>query len=1025
MLPHPILASEDDKEFVVRTITNLPQILSEFFSSLEAVFIDSKGSEYQTQAGILYLTVQRQLQILCCLPKNSFHVISSKSKETKLDEELPKLLNRLSMLFLDNLIGLGPEALSWKKLCLQLAEDCAEHIDHARIVFPMWMRLSRQFLTMNSPLFIFMNVMYCVLVLSCVSIMMILASFAPPIHVGIPIGSITTVLLLSVSAIQFVNFIFSVWSLNILYTRMVELHAINYGNTTCATLKSEGHLMQNYKKQNVIIQPDVTTDNSRAVVEGQLTKEAYYTIPYGNGVGYIDSRRLDEQVVMIAYDKDFRITRWNIAAEELTGFLEEGCIGRPLSELVQCSNGTNICEELRHTVREKVIKLRLRALAMKPTLLYTAVAPILDSGGEEIGNILICTNTKDNLHEYRNYIGDYVTSEICESLSLISKRESISPQDALSLRFLHNFTENNYVQAIMDLCHEVTTDWEWTNVEQLIGKGLSMNLSRFKVVVDPLFPQTLYLSPYDAKAIGVVSTLAKGRSIVSFRVLNPTGNVFSLSVSIRTSDSDPLWDPVCVEEMLKPFLKSTLINIYFSSRSVELRFPCQVATILDDTSDISGVNLAMHLSQARAAITSTVNVVTLIKNMANQYNLSLILLKTMFVTLANVQDRADLERRLTARPCEVDVVICDSEWLCTAREILLTNDHGAIIIPIMDSEIALSYVFKFAIRMPMVGRDLLQMMIEVGKVVSEKKSAATVHEERERILTLRHDSPWTKGRLLGRGSYGAVYEATSDMTGGKMAVKMFYFSAEREDLITNLLNEIKIMCSLNHPNIVHYFYCERKDSDVSLFMELCDASLTDVILRRYPKPPNLSVVQIIKQVLAAIEYLHSRGIAHRDIKPQNILIKGDSIKLTDFGTARQGGATREVQGTFRYMAPEVYKGQSHSLPCDIWSVGCLVCELFVCPPKFMDHASLLGEMTSSSVYLEDVPPNVLFRDFIYKCIKLDPEKRSTSQELLSHPFLTSSEFSSDTEKMITIFDNEYDTNQLHPGKQCAFSISST
>ncbi|CCW70698.1 unnamed protein product [Phytomonas sp. Hart1] len=1025
MLPHPILASEDDKEFVVRTITNLPQILSKFFSSLEAVYIDCKGSEYRTQAGILYLTVQRQLQILCRIPNNSFRVINSKNKKAKLDKELPKLLNRLGMLFLDNLIGLGPEALSWKRLCLQLAEDCVEHIDHARIVFPMWMKISRELMTMNSPLFIFTNIMYCVLVFLCVCIMMIIACFTPPIRVGIPIGIITAFLLLLVSGIQFINFISSVWSLNILYTRMVELHTINYTDTMCVTPTSEEFLVPSFKKQNAVTQLDISTDNVGTTVTGKHTKGAYYTIPYCNGVGYIDSRRLDEQVVMIAYDKNFRITRWNIAAEELTGFLEKGCIGRPLSELVQCSNEKSICDELRRTPREKMIKLKLRALAMKPTLLYTAVAPILDSERKEIGNILVCTNTKDNLHEYRNYISDYATNEICESLSVISKRKSISPQDAVSLNFLHKFTENNYVQTIIELSHGVATDWEWTNVEQLIGKGLSTNLSRCKVVVDPLFPQTLYLSPFDAKAIRAVSTLIKERSVVSFRVLNPTGNVFSLSVSIRTCDSNPKWSPERVEELLRPFLKNTLVNIYFSSQNVELRFPCQIATILDDTSGISRANLAVHLSQARAAISSTVNVVTLIKNMADQYNLSLILLKTMFVTLANVQERADLECRLTARPCEVDVVICDSEWLCTAREILLTNDHGAIIIPIMDSEIALSYAFKFTICMPMVARDLLQMMIEVGKVVSEKKSAATVHEERERILTLRHDSPWTKGRLLGRGSYGAVYEATSDMTGGKMAVKMFYFSADREDLSTNLLNEIKIMCSLNHPNIVHYFYCERKDSDVSLFMELCDASLTDVILRRYPKPPKLSVIQIIKQVLAAIEYLHSRGIAHRDIKPQNILVKGEKIKLTDFGTARQGGATRGVQGTFRYMAPEVYKGQPHSLPCDIWSIGCLVCEFFACPPKFMDHASLLGEMTSPSVYLEDVPPNVLFRDFIYNCIRLDPEKRSTSQELLSHPFLTSSEYSPDPERMSTIFDEEYNTNQLYTGKQCVFSISST
>lgn len=120
-----------------------------------------------------------------------------------------------------------------------------------------------------------------------------------------------------------------------------------------------------------------------------------------------------------------------------------------------------------------------------------------------------------------------------------------------------------------------------------------------------------------------------------------------------------------------------------------------------------------------------------------------------------------------------------------------------------------------------------------------------------------------------------------------MAVKMFYFSADRESSITQLLNEIKIMCGLNHPNVVHYFHCERKDNNVNLFMELCECSLTDLIIGRQACPVQLTVVQILHQVFTAVAYLHSRGIAHRDIKPQNILLKGDCVKLTDFGTARK------------------------------------------------------------------------------------------------------------------------------------------
>lgn len=331
----------------------------------------------------------------------------------------------------------------------------------------------------------------------------------------------------------------------------------------------------------------------------------------------------------------------------------------------------------------------------------------------------------------------------------------------------------------------------------------------------------------------------------------------------------------------------------------------------------------------------------------------------------------------------------------------------------------------YVIYSPIERAALEKMMLDVARVVEEKKAAIAEREEREKILMLRQDSPWTQGKLLGRGAFGAVYEAISDLTGGKMAVKMFYFRREGEEgYISELLNEIKIMCSLNHPNIVHYFYCERKDNSVNLFMELCDMSLADYVLHRNKRAGlALKAWNVLRQVVSAVGYLHGRGIAHRDIKPQNILIKGDKIKLTDFGTSRQVKSDEEqlldTQGTFRYMAPEVYRGEAHTVKCDIWSIGCLALELFGCVPKFMEnrHATLLGEMTEV-----ELPPQVSgpLKDFAQQCVCLNPHDRPSAQMLLLHPLLSES---AEVDALPTVFDKK--ESNRHAMRQGAMSMSSS
>lgn len=894
------------------------------------------------------------------------------------------------------------------------------------------------------------------------------------------------------------------------------------------------------------------------VTHVQKTRHGFYSVPYQNTIGYVSSSFIDAQLVMIAYNENFQVVRWNSAAEALTGLLEVTCVGKPLSELIEMSGGTDVREALRSARRNTVIKVKIHALATAPVTVLTIVAPILDDTNNVLGSMLVCAIPTDNLREHRFYMQDYLRSEMLQCLSLLlSHKQYMGSVERNMITTLYSCAHEYTANRIDELAREMLSDWEWTSADQLLCFAFNREESvQHKPLVDPMFPPSICVNPLVSSLIHRVVSAARGACRVALSVLNQHGNIFSLSIVISllqtdvahpdhpaeddksflpsnkpnssdntsghcdrvldddddddslnknintqgstnkmnvndsndTSRSDsnsanagqgkaltntyikrsqmyraydsvakanskvetfspvlnahlptPLsvqpnrsdnvsitgkstaitpsgWSKHQLNKAVRSYLRKVGGFMYIYSDSVTIRLPCQVSTGIDD------VELADF---GPPLLNYTVHVVTALSNMADQHNLSLILLRTRFVSLASVQERSDLEQRLLARPCEVDVVICDYKWLSEAREVLLSN-HGALVIPLVGA-VPLGNLcdFPHAIKLPIVAREVHALMVEVGQQVGMRKHAAAARKEREEIFTLRQDSPWTRGRLLGRGSHGIVYEATTVLTGGKMAVKMFYFSADHEEGIKQLLNEIKIMCSVDHENIVHYFHCERSENNVNLFMELCDCSLADVIHSQRRRSMYLTVTQVLHHVLTAVAYLHSHGIVHRDIKPQNILLKNNVVKLTDFGTARKGNKVREVQGTFRYMAPEVYRGEPHSFSCDIWSIGCLICELYNCPPPFMSQASLLGEMTSAVPHLSEVPKNLVLRDILYKCFRLDPSHRPTANELLTHELLDpdSPVNSNGADRLVSILEKPPEGTSKF-SRQSAFSISS-
>ncbi|KAG5558214.1 hypothetical protein RHGRI_008218 [Rhododendron griersonianum] len=157
--------------------------------------------------------------------------------------------------------------------------------------------------------------------------------------------------------------------------------------------------------------------------------------------------------------------------------------------------------------------------------------------------------------------------------------------------------------------------------------------------------------------------------------------------------------------------------------------------------------------------------------------------------------------------------------------------------------------------------------------------------------------------------------------------------------------------------------------------------------------PKEQVQTIARQLLQALQYLHSNWIIHRDMKPQNILIGADSVvKLCDFGFARAMSSNtvvlRSFNGTPLYMAPELVRQQPYNRTADLWSLGVILYELFVGEPPFVANSfyTLIRHINEDPVkYPDNMSPN--FKSFLRGLLNKEPQNRLTWPSLLQHPFV--------------------------------------
>ncbi|RYP42938.1 hypothetical protein DL770_011980 [Monosporascus sp. CRB-9-2] len=250
-------------------------------------------------------------------------------------------------------------------------------------------------------------------------------------------------------------------------------------------------------------------------------------------------------------------------------------------------------------------------------------------------------------------------------------------------------------------------------------------------------------------------------------------------------------------------------------------------------------------------------------------------------------------------------------------------------------------------------------------------------------------SKYKFGRTLGAGTYGIVREA--DGPDGKVAIKIIL----KKNVKGNermVWDELDMLQRLQHPHIVRFVdWFESRDKYYIVTELATGGELFDRICEQ-GKFTEKDASQTIKQILGAVDYLHSKNVVHRDLKPENLLYltkEPDSdLVLADFGIAKMLDAKDEVlttmAGSFGYAAPEVMLKKGHGKAVDMWSMGVITYTLLCgySPFRSENLQDLIDECSNAQIvfherYWRDVSDDA--KNFILRLLQPDPDNRWTSQ----------------------------------------------
>jgi serine/threonine protein kinase len=288
---------------------------------------------------------------------------------------------------------------------------------------------------------------------------------------------------------------------------------------------------------------------------------------------------------------------------------------------------------------------------------------------------------------------------------------------------------------------------------------------------------------------------------------------------------------------------------------------------------------------------------------------------------------------------------------------------------------------------------------------------------------------------LGGGSFADVYKALEKSTGELVAIKVLKRKYKKWDDCNELM-ECRSLQKLHNEstygkpgeeNIIKLkqIIFIKKTGTLNLIFEYMETDLLELMKSREPKTLEENQIRdIMHQTLLGLSFMHKYGFFHRDMKPENLLLTRNKLKIADFGLAREIRSVppyTEYVSTRYYRAPEcILKSTNYNSPIDIWGLGCIMAEMYTHPqPLFCGSnekevlfriCSILGTPTHDTwndgirqaniigmkfptcpgTDLEKVIPGASAEaiDLMKQMIQWDPNKRATAKNLLKHPFFT-------------------------------------
>ncbi|KAJ2053803.1 hypothetical protein H4S04_000426 [Coemansia sp. S16] len=267
-------------------------------------------------------------------------------------------------------------------------------------------------------------------------------------------------------------------------------------------------------------------------------------------------------------------------------------------------------------------------------------------------------------------------------------------------------------------------------------------------------------------------------------------------------------------------------------------------------------------------------------------------------------------------------------------------------------------------------------------------------EEVEKAVLSSHD--FVDWERIGRGGFGKVYRAKRRQGSEVVAVKVVDKRALKDNAAElRLAAEVAIHESLSHGGVVPLYDSFEDERFVYLVMEHCSSG----DLWRYLKQRGGNELaalsegearHVMRQTTAAVAYLHTHGVLHRDLKLANILLtQSMDVRVADFGLATWVGHVEPTTmcGTPSYISPEILARQPYGLEADVWALGCLLVTLLTGSQPFRDSGRRITEDIVAGIRLpRDVSEEA--RNLVRALLRIDPAARIRSERILDHPFFT-------------------------------------